>query len=144
MSVNPNEILATATKLAAAQASGDPALESDLRSCASRAYYAALHAADMSLPADISPSQEDRKGKQSHQAVIDALVLWSKSIRPGRSEAIVVARNLPKLRTVRKRADYAITADFNPAEAVLALKTASATIASAERAGRQSTEAQLA
>lgn len=141
MSVTPDQILATAVMLGASTDSGVCPCESDLRSCISRAYYAALHAADLALPADLVPTATERKGQSSHQAVINSTVLWAKSIRPGRTEAIAVARNLPKLRSARKRADYDLDTDFTAEEAVSVLRTAQSTLASASRAGSQATAA---
>jgi uncharacterized protein (UPF0332 family) len=141
MSVTPSEILATATILMSPFSGEEISPEANLRGSASRAYYAALHAADLSLPDDLAPTADDRKSKSSHQAIIDSVVLWSKAIRPGRTEAISVARNLALLRRVRKQADYVIGTNFSLQEAADALKTARMIIQSAERAGRQAIEA---
>jgi len=132
MSITPNQILALAKELCDV-VEGDQAKEVALRCSTSRAYYAALHAADDSLPADLALTRADRKGKSSHQAVIDKVVAWSKAVRPGRTEAIFVARNLSRLRDLRKAADYSTGDDFTAEEAATALKIATDTV---ERAGR--------
>lgn len=134
MSCKPEDFLVVAENLLAEEA---PRSEAMFRSAASRAYYAALHAADMALPVDLEPSSAERKGKGSHQAVIDAMTKWGKAIRPGRSEAIAVARNLPRLKTVRKLADYGLADSFTLEEARHSIRVSAATIASATRAASQ-------
>ncbi len=141
MSLSPEEILQYAEALIA-PATGDRSAEVVLRCSTSRAYYAALHAADECLPADISPGLAERKGRSSHQAIIDAMILWSKAVRPGRSEARVVARSLPRLRDARKKADYKVMEDYTIHEADSALFIAKQIIISATRAAQQAAELQ--
>jgi uncharacterized protein (UPF0332 family) len=119
-----------------------PPDEVTLRCSTSRAYYAALHAADLSLPPDLALDTAAKKGRSSHQAVIDAVVLWARAIRPGRTDAIFVARNLPKLRDARKRADYNIEDEYTVEEARTALKAAIQTVESAARAAQRAEEKQ--
>lgn len=137
MSVTPEDILNTALFLAGNDDDEFQTSESNLRSAASRAYYAAMHATDISLPDDLALSDEDRHSKDSHKAVVDAVTLWAKAIRQGRTEAGVVARNLPRLKNTRKKADYRIGENFSNAEAQAALVTAKTTIESAYRAAKQ-------
>jgi len=141
MSSTPNEILDLACKLALSS-DGTDVNEVTLRCSTSRAYYAAMHAADESLPADLSPSAAERKSKSSHQAVIDAVLKWANEIRPGRTEARTVARNLPRLRDARKRADYKISEVFTLRDAESALRIARSTLQSAARAAEMSVEKQ--
>jgi uncharacterized protein (UPF0332 family) len=140
MSVTPQEILNTATLLASESSSGEAPCEANVRSSISRAYYAALHAADQALPSDLSPTDAERKSQSSHQAVIDATSRWARALRPGRMEAVNVARNLSKLRAARKRADYALHIDMELNDASSALRTATSTLLSAARAAGQATE----
>lgn len=137
MTITHNDILATAKRLSVVLVDGVGPSESDLRSVASRAYYATLHAASDAIPEDLQPSEEKIFGAGSHKAIIDAVILWSKSVRPGRSEAIVVARNLAKLKHARKKADYFLNQNFSVHDADTALRIAILTIDSAERGGRQ-------
>lgn len=137
MSVTHMDVLETARRLSISGIVDVDPCESDLRSVASRAYYATLHATNDSIPPDLQPSNSDKDGKSSHQVIIDAVTQWSKSVRPGRSEARIVARNLPKLKHLRKKADYLLKVDFTLQEASSALHTATITIASAVRAGEQ-------
>jgi len=137
VTVNHNDILGTARRLSISPDAGVTICESDLRSVASRAYYASFHAALDAVPDDLQPSKEQHRGRNSHQVVIDAVVLWGKSTRPGRTEARVVARNLAQLKGVRKKADYFINEDFTSHEALNALHLAAKTIESAVLAGEQ-------
>ena len=121
MSIEPKDILATAKRLH----DGGSTAEADLRSAASRAYYAALHASHLALPTDLTPKAGDLRAKGSHQAVIDAIELWAKAARPGRMEARVLVHNLCQLRAIRKKADYNLTGDFLIKESLDALQYAS-------------------
>jgi len=103
MSVTHQQIMETAVRLAGDSALGRLVCESDLRSSASRAYYASLHAAFVALPLDLAPDSSARSSGSSHMVLIDAVTLWAKSIRPGRSDARVVARNLQRLKNIRKK-----------------------------------------
>jgi uncharacterized protein (UPF0332 family) len=142
MSATPSEVFELASSLLKSGVDGVPTGEVTLRCSASRAYYAALHAADLSLPSDLTIKAGDRKGKSSHQAVIDAVIVWAKAIRPGRTEAGTVARNLVKLRNFRKKADYHLESGFTENEAAEALEIAAATLESATRAARMAEDKQ--
>jgi len=135
MSTSVKEIIELAESLL--ESVQESSNEAVLRCSTSRAYYAALHAASLSLPDELQVSTEEKKGKSSHQVVIDAIVLWAKSLKPGRQEAITMARNLPKLKDARKHADYRLKADFTVEDARQSLKVAIATIDSAERASKR-------
>lgn len=137
MSTTADEIIGLATNLLQVVDGVSPD-EATLRCSTSRAYYAALHAADRSLPDDLTVTAEQRRGRSSHQAIIDAVVRWAKSTRPGRTEAITVARNLPKLRDARKNADYNMRSDFTLDQATAALRIAVLTVQSATRAAERS------
>lgn len=133
MSVSPTDIVNLASGLLLSDGAS-VITEAALRCSTSRAYYAVLHAADEALPDDLALTAADRKGRGSHQAVIDATVLWSKAVRPGRSDAITVARNLAKLRSARKRADYNVEDNFTVEDAIEALRVAKITVECAARA----------
>lgn len=133
MSSTPTEVLDLATRLLDNSIGTNPD-EVTLRCSTSRAYYAALHAVDDALPEALSPTASERKSKSSHQAIIDATILWAKRPGDGRMEAISLARNLPKLRNARKNADYKMTVDFTFEEAKEALRVAQLTVAGAVRA----------
>lgn len=135
MSVTHQQIMETAIRLAADSAVGGLVCESDLRSSASRAYYASLHAAFVALPADFAPDSSVKSSASSHMVLIDAVTLWAKSVRPGRSDARVVARNLQRLKSIRKKADYEISEMFPVEHASDALTIAAETIVCADRAG---------
>lgn len=137
MTVNHNDILGTALRLSVSSDVDGAPCESDLRSVASRAYYASFHAALDAIPDALQPSKEQHRGRNSHQVVIDAVVIWGKSNRPGRTEARIVARNLAQLKGVRKKADYFTNEDFTSHEALNALHLAAKTIASAALAAEQ-------
>lgn len=136
MSSTPTEVLDLATRLLD-DSNGIIPDEVTLRCSTSRAYYAALHAVDDALPESLSPSTSERKGKSSHQAIIDAAVRWAKRPGDGRIEAISLARNLPKLRNARKNADYKMVVDYTLQEAKEALRVAQLTVAGAIRAAER-------
>ena len=138
MSIQPNQLLDLASRLMDVPSESERQ-EVDLRCSTSRAYYAALHAADDSLPPDLALTLSERRGKSSHQAVIDKVTIWSKGCRAGRTEAIFIARNLARLRDYRKKADYGTDRNFSFEEALSALKLARETVARATRAVEQST-----
>jgi uncharacterized protein (UPF0332 family) len=122
MSVGAHEIFALAESLSVqAVASNNEACR---RSCASRAYYAAMHAVMEVIPDDLAPSESEMRVKDSHTVVTDALLKWSNQVRNGRSEARILARSLPKLKHVRKKADYKIESAFDQGEANGALREA--------------------
>lgn len=136
MSIQPSQLLELAGRLIEAPCESERQ-EVDLRCSTSRAYYAALHAADDSLPSDLALTIAERRGKSSHQAVIDRVTLWSKGCRAGRTEAIFIARNLARLRDYRKKADYGTDHNFSFEEASSALRLARETVARATRAVEQ-------
>lgn len=134
MSVTHGQILQTAIDLSGLLQTDGTCCESNLRSATSRAYYAALHAAITSLPSEFSPKVADLKGASSHEIINDAITLWGKSMIPGRTEAQILARGLPVLKKLRKKADYQIDSEFLAEETKDALLRATKLIASAERA----------
>jgi uncharacterized protein (UPF0332 family) len=141
MSTSVSDIIGLASRLVESK-DGNAPEEVELRCSTSRAYYAALHAAEQALPSDLTVTPAVKRGRSSHQAIIDAVVLWAKAVRPGRQEAISVARNLPKLRDARKKADYSMGADFTLEDANATLKIAISTVESAARAAQMAMEKQ--
>lgn len=105
MSVSPKEILDTAEKLR----DGVPS-ESDMRSSASRAYYAALHAADLSIPDSFRETTLD---ESTHEATINKARRMSRSNGPGRTEAAQLFGLLPRFKRLRVKADYFIHENFD-------------------------------
>lgn len=135
MGISASDILGVAERLSNEASSQD--CEASRRSAASRAYYAALHAAVAVLPADLALSNAEAKGKDSHSAVSDALAKWAGQVRNGRSEARVMARKLPRLKQVRKVADYRIWEGFTTEQTADALKEAATIIGAAAEASRK-------
>lgn len=85
--------------------------EADQRSAVSRAYYGALHASRISMPAPyIIPTTESIG---SHKAVIDGLSAWGRAAVPGRSDARVASRALASMKHKRTAADYDIHEPVN-------------------------------
>ncbi len=130
MSIQPSDFLQTAKQLY--QDGNVP--EADLRSAASRAYYAALHASHLALPDSRKPSEAILRNKGSHQAIIDALDAWAKAPGVGREQARKLVRTLRRLRDTRKNADYSLLTDFKNNDARLALMDASQVLADAAHA----------
>lgn len=119
MSIDCSSILSLAQELAAQEG------ETHLRSAVSRAYYASLHRVEMALPQRFEVSDEDRKGRSSHESVIQALVAWGKSIAPGRQNARVAALKMPRLKAARLKADYYLDETVTKEEVQFALAAAS-------------------
>ena len=116
MSVSYSEIFDVATTLSKQRdAEGGPC-EASLRSAASRAYYAALHAAISTIPDQFMPTEAELESKDSHKTIIDAVAAWGNSLTPGRTEAKMMGREFPRLKRLRKNADYGISSDFTTVE----------------------------
>jgi uncharacterized protein (UPF0332 family) len=110
------------------------ATESDLHSAASRAYYAALHASAQSLPQQFQPTSESLYSKSSPNAILAAVLSWANSTTSGRAEARQISRLLPKLKALRKKADYELESDFSLTDSSRAVRWATKALANAERA----------
>jgi len=133
MSVDHNDIFATALMLVA-YAPTSTNIESSLRSAASRAYYAALHASLDALPPQFCPATKQLKEENSHVLIQTAVTRWGHSLTPGRTEAQEVARHLPKLKKIRKNADYALQSDFSSDDANEAMRRARTVLEKTRRA----------
>lgn len=81
------------------------------RSAVSRAYYAAMHRVVSALPPEFALNEAERRSGSSHEAVIQALTAWGKSVTPGRQNARYASYKLPKLKAARKHADYVLNMD---------------------------------
>lgn len=113
MSTSPENIFNVAEKLAATE----QPCEASLRSACSRAYYAAYHHSLARLPNAYQPSETDMKGARSHDVVISALTAWGNSIdTAGRTQARLAAKDLRRLKDLRKAADYDLNNDFSVRE----------------------------
>lgn len=133
MSISYRDIFQAALEFQASATTSANA-EATLRSAASRAYYAALHASLNALPEAFAPTETELKERDSHLLAQDAMMRWGKSLTPGRSEAQLAARDLPRLKKIRKNADYGISADFQDGEAQKAMRRARKFIANVEYA----------
>jgi uncharacterized protein (UPF0332 family) len=134
MAVQPVDILELAKSLLPMQ--NEFGKEVAFRSATSRAYYSAFHAASLALPDDLQPSQAARRGKLSHQAVINSFTEWGRADRPGRVDAVWISRNLLRLKQFRKQADYNIDVDFSHARSQEACQLAEKLLERADRAFR--------
>lgn len=134
MSVAYQEIFGVATHLVSQKQADGSCCEASLRSAASRAYYAALHAAKQSIPDQFAPESAELESKDSHKKIIDAVIAWGNSVTPGRTEAKTMARELPRLKRLRKNADYAILNDFSAGDAEEAIERATTIIENVRRA----------
>jgi uncharacterized protein (UPF0332 family) len=103
MPIKAHEIMQVAESLA--ERDGEAAH----RSAASRAYYAAFLSARDVLPEEFTPYV---KSGSSHDAVIDSLLAFSRATERGRTEAVQIAADLPRLKKKRKLADYGLENDF--------------------------------
>jgi len=99
MPVTPAELLQLSKEL---QAMNGP--EAMQRCVVSRAYYATLHATDLTFPRTDQSVRID--GESSHAEIIGRAVVFGKSLKPGRSSAALIAHALPRLRKFRNAADY--------------------------------------
>lgn len=105
--MKPIEFIETAARLL----ERDPS-EADQRSAISRAYYGAFHACIECLPDEFRPDRSAAREGGSHKAIIDAVVLWGRSTRPGRSDAQHAARRIAQLKRSRVVADYHLQIDY--------------------------------
>lgn len=81
--------------------------EIDRRCSISRAYYAALHTLDLTLPAGAAGTGPGRAdGESTHMVIIDRARQLGVSRLPGNSAAVQLARLMTKLRRSRNEADY--------------------------------------
>lgn len=99
MPVSPAEILQLSRELQAMD--GSEVLQ---RCVISRAYYATLHATDLTFPRTEGSVRID--GESSHAEIISRAVVFGKSVKLGRTSAALVAQALPRLRKFRNHADY--------------------------------------
>lgn len=105
--MDPIEFLVAANQLITLSGEGA------LRSAVSRAYYGALHACNTQIPAQFSPTEADLRSEGSHNAIIDAMEKWGRSLASGRSEAQIAARKIVKLKRSRVKADYRINQSWD-------------------------------
>lgn len=101
MSCVPTDFFDLARRLAQESAS-----EAELRCAISRAYYSALHSADIVFPKGANDFR--REGESSHTEIINRVYSYSvqKPFLPGRTHAAVIAKHLNRLRRERNSADY--------------------------------------
>ena len=68
--MTPDEFIEAAERLLVS-----PSKEANQRSAVSRAYYGALHASRVSIPAPYAPTQAQIRSSESHKAVVDGLAV---------------------------------------------------------------------
>lgn len=134
MSICSSDIFDVATHLISQKELDGSQCEAKLRSAASRAYYAALHAALEVVPEEFFPSETELNSRDSHKKIFDAVAAWGNSVTPGRTEAKAIGRELPRLKRLRKTADYGIECAFSSGDAEEALARASRILENAELA----------
>lgn len=123
MSILPSEFLRVAHQMAAM------GTEADHRTAISRAYYAAYHSIIDTLPAEFAPNVSSGS---SHEAVIQSIAKYSRSMRPGRTNAALIADSLPRLKRKRKLADYGLGEEVSDQTAKKAVADAEKIIANCE------------
>ena len=97
--MNPRDFLQTANNLSTSK------YEADMRSCISRAYYAALHTAFDALPEDRKPNLKSHDSS-SHSKIIGAYDGWSKVPGHHRTDKRLIKEALVSIKKLRKQADY--------------------------------------
>jgi uncharacterized protein (UPF0332 family) len=110
MSCTPHDLYALAHKLTHAE---DPC-ETELRCAISRAYYSALHSVTETFP-----KREDQfraNGESSHAEIIGRVTAFGNGIGPGRSDAALIAKLMPRLRRRRNDADYRLNEEVKKDE----------------------------
>ncbi|MBA4382957.1 MAG: hypothetical protein C0406_10365 [Sideroxydans sp.] len=112
MSTAPSEILGTANKLLAMS----EITEADARAAISRAYYAALHTVSQCFN-----SASLAHVANSHEQIIGLADCHGKSIKPGRTEARLVARDMFIFKRLRKFADYEVDETLGKTDAQRAI-----------------------
>lgn len=123
MSMIGSDFLKTAATLVV-----DEKSEANLRSAASRAYYAVFHESMEAIPDDHAPTGSQLKSSSSHECVIQGLLAWGKSLTPGREYARLAGRDLARLKKIRHVADYQLSDTFNLLMAEEAIAVARQTI----------------
>jgi uncharacterized protein (UPF0332 family) len=108
MSTTPREILETSRRLVVLE----NLTEADFRAIASRAYYAALHGVKQCFSVENSLSQQN-----SHESIIGYADAYGKSVKPGRTEARQITRDMYLFKKRRKFADYEIDDTFQSEDA---------------------------
>lgn len=88
--------------------------ESVKRCVVSRAYYAALHAVDLTFSkAEVSARLN---GESSHAEIIGRALARGNQIAVGRTSARTIANMMPRLRRFRNAADYKISENIDERE----------------------------
>ncbi len=106
MSVQPIDLLQLSKQLMTLNSGKD---ESVKRCVVSRAYYAALHAVDLTFPKKIPRMN----GESSHAEIIGRAVARGNQIAAGRMSAKTIANMMAKLRRFRNFADYNISEEID-------------------------------
>ena len=100
--------------MASRLAEDDQACEAQLRCSVSRAYYAALHSVNCLFPKKVTDVRLD--GESSHAEIIGRVTRYGAGLNPGRTSAAFIAKQLPRLRRERNRADYELGHEFSRKE----------------------------
>jgi uncharacterized protein (UPF0332 family) len=100
MPSSPHEVLALAEEIAD-KCKGEAAL----RSAASRAYYAALMAAQATIPSLTNDGP-------THERIIRSCVKYGQGANPGRRASSEMAGLLEKVKVIRTEADYYLETEF--------------------------------
>ena len=103
MPVSPPDLFKLAQRL-----NSDGCDEVTRRCAVSRAYYAALHRANLVFE-KVKPTAD---GESSHAEIIGRVKTYSAQPLPGRMYASEIAKALPRLRRLRNAADYDLDSPF--------------------------------
>lgn len=111
MPVQPFDLLQLSKQLMTLNAGQDECVK---RCVVSRAYYAALHAVDLTFAkAEISARVD---GESSHAEIIGRAVARGNQVAVGRTSARTIANMMPRLRRFRNAADYRISENIDERE----------------------------
>lgn len=100
----------------------DDADEAQQRSAISRAYYAALHSVAITFPK--RDGDYRKEGESSHVEIIGRSERFAANPGPGRSDAVFVAKLMPRLKRTRNEADYRLDMNFEKRQVFEAIEMA--------------------
>jgi hypothetical protein len=111
MSVQPVDLLELSKQLMTLESGQNECVR---RCVVSRAYYAALHAVDLTFPQAAGGARID--GESSHAQIIGRAVARGNQVAAGRTSARMIANMMPRLRRFRNAADYRISENIDNRE----------------------------
>lgn len=108
MPIHPTDLISLAKKQRSAVAESD---EAELRCCASRVYYGALHLVDATF--DEAGRKVNGRDQGTHEAVFAKAHAASRKGGRGSIDAAEIFNLMPRIKRLRVKADYHLEASFD-------------------------------